>query len=206
MTDFFRLVQQLRWDDHRYYHQCRINQSLHLASACCFLVAYALLPFHPALSGLIGWLLGMVLRQSGHLFFEPRGYDKVNHATDAHKEAIKVGFNMRRKAVLIGAWLGLPVVLWAAHRVAGGAWPAPMEAAGWWHEIGLMWLALGVAGWLFRTVHLVFLRGPLCALAWATKIVTDPFHNVALYARAPIALMHGQRYDPIATPDSLLQA
>ena len=28
-----------RWDDHRYYHHSRINQSLHLLSACSFLVS-----------------------------------------------------------------------------------------------------------------------------------------------------------------------
>lgn len=33
----------LRWDDHRYYHQSRINQSLHFFSACSFLVPYSLL-------------------------------------------------------------------------------------------------------------------------------------------------------------------
>jgi len=30
-----------RWDDHRYYHHSRINQSLHLISAISFVVAYA---------------------------------------------------------------------------------------------------------------------------------------------------------------------
>jgi hypothetical protein len=38
-----------RWDDHRYYHQSRINQSLHLVSAISFLVAYVLLFVDPAL-------------------------------------------------------------------------------------------------------------------------------------------------------------
>ncbi len=32
-----------RWDDHRYYHHSRINQSLHLVSALSFLCAYVLL-------------------------------------------------------------------------------------------------------------------------------------------------------------------
>ena len=32
-----------RWDDHRYYHHSRINQSLHLLSASCFLTCYAML-------------------------------------------------------------------------------------------------------------------------------------------------------------------
>ena len=31
--DFFAALREQRWDDHRYYHQSRINQSLHLLSA-----------------------------------------------------------------------------------------------------------------------------------------------------------------------------
>lgn len=35
-------LQKQRWDDHRYYHHNRINQFLHLLSASCFLISYAL--------------------------------------------------------------------------------------------------------------------------------------------------------------------
>jgi hypothetical protein len=43
MQDFLTQLKIQRWDDHRYYHHSRINQSLHLLSAISFLVAYALL-------------------------------------------------------------------------------------------------------------------------------------------------------------------
>jgi hypothetical protein len=46
-------------------------------------------------------------------------------------------------------------------------------------------------------VHLFFLRGPIWGLAWATKILTDPFHNVDIYWRSPLALLRGERYDPM---------
>jgi hypothetical protein len=36
---------------------------------------------NPAASALIAWLVAMVSRQAGHFFFEPKGYDEVNHAT-----------------------------------------------------------------------------------------------------------------------------
>ena len=42
MGEFWKKVEILRWDDSRYYHQCRINQTLHLASAFSFVAAYAL--------------------------------------------------------------------------------------------------------------------------------------------------------------------
>jgi len=31
MTGFFEMLRVQRWDDHRYYHHSRINQSLHLS-------------------------------------------------------------------------------------------------------------------------------------------------------------------------------
>jgi hypothetical protein len=196
MHDFLTKVHTLRHDDHRYYHQCRINQTLHLISAVSFLVAYALLFTQPATAAIVGWLVGMVSRQSGHIFFEPRGYDQLNQATDDCKEAIKVGFNMRRKAVLISVWLSLPVLLAISPSLFGLIQPA----SGWnglVHDTGLAWLALGVTGLLFRTLHLFMLRSPAWGLAWAFKIITDPFHNVAIYWRSPIALLRGQRYDPL---------
>jgi hypothetical protein len=65
----------------------------------------------------------MVSRQSGHFFFEPRGYDEVNQATHEHKEEIKVGYNLRRKVVLM-ALGGGPVVLWLSPSLGGLIAPA----------------------------------------------------------------------------------
>jgi hypothetical protein len=197
MQDFVEKIRVLQRDDHRYYHQCRINQSLHLFSAISFLVAYVLLFIDPAAAGIVGWLVGMVSRQSGHIFFEPRGYDHINGATDEFKESIKVGYNMRRKAILISVWLLLPVFLYLNPSIFGLIKPAS-GLQGWIHDVGLMWLALGVAGLAFRTVHLFFIRGVAWGFAWASKIMLDPFHNVAIYWKSPFALMRGQRYDPLS--------
>lgn len=56
MATFWDQVRTLRWDDHRYYHQCRISQTLHLISAISFLVAYGLLFIDPAAAAWVGWL------------------------------------------------------------------------------------------------------------------------------------------------------
>jgi len=196
MREFLDMLETLRRDDHRYYHQCRINQSLHLVSAISFLAAYALLFIDPAGAALVGWLIGMVARQSGHIFFEPRGYDHVNQASDEFKESIKVGYNMRRKGILIGIWLSLPLLPWISPGLFGLI-EAGTGTGGYVHDVGIAWLALGAAGQLFRTVHLFFLRGPGWGLAWACKILTDPFHNVAIYWRSPWALLRGERLDPL---------
>jgi hypothetical protein len=31
---------------------------------------------------------------------------------------------------------------------------------------------------------------------WATKILTDPFHDIKLYHKAPLALLRGELIDP----------
>src|SRR5688500_13996166 len=101
MRTFAEELRLQRWDDHRFYHHSRINQSLHFISACTFMVAYGLLFADPALAALLAWLVAMLTRQSGHFFFEPKGYDHINQATHAHKEEIKVGYNLFRKWVLM---------------------------------------------------------------------------------------------------------
>ena len=65
----------------------------------------------PATAAMIGWMLAMPSRQIGHFFFEPKDYDVVNQATHEHKEAIKVGYNLRRKAVLLTIWALSPLLL-----------------------------------------------------------------------------------------------
>jgi hypothetical protein len=196
MGRFLQKLETLRWDDHRYYHQSRINQSLHFISAISFLVAYGLVFVDPASAGLLGWLVAMVTRQSGHIFFEPRDYDEVNHATDEYKESVKVGYNMQRKAIIIGLWLALPAVLWATPTFFGLLSSEP-GFAGFVHSTGLLWLWLGVAGVLARMLYLLIRRGSLCAVAWVAKILTDPFHDISIYWRSPLALLRGERLDPI---------
>ena len=66
----------------------------------------------------------MTSRQAGHFFFEPRGYDHVNQASDEHKEDIKVGYNIRRKIVLMAVWVLIPLLLWLAPSLFGLIEPA----------------------------------------------------------------------------------
>ncbi|HZZ91220.1 MAG TPA: hypothetical protein VFE23_01590 [Usitatibacter sp.] len=195
MTGFLQELKEQRWDDHRYYHHSRINQSLHFVSAAGFLTAYAMLFTSPALAAVVGWLVSMVTRQSGHFFFEPRGYDEINQATHEHKEEIKVGYNLHRKVVLMVIWALAPLVLLADPTVIGLFAPAatPSEVV---QHLGIMWLCVGAGGLLFRTVQLFFLRGVRTGLVWMTKILTDPFNDLVLYHRAPLRLLNGELIDP----------
>jgi len=196
MQSFWRTLKVQRWDDHRYYHHSRINQSLHLLSALSFITAYGLLFRNPALSAEIGWLVAMVSRQAGHFFFEPKGYDEVNQATHEHKEQIKVGYNLRRKVVLMLIWAISPAILWI-NPTLFGFFPAQSANSAFMRHVGEIWLAVGLGGLLFRTVHLFFLKDVQTGLVWLTKIVTDPFHDVLLYHRAPLYLLRGELIDPM---------
>ena len=101
---FREALAEQRWDDHRFYHHNRINQSLHLVSALCFIAAYALLFVEPVAAVLIAWLLAMPSRQLGHFFFEPQSFDHANQVTHEYKEEVKVGYNLHRKVVLLTIW------------------------------------------------------------------------------------------------------
>ena len=190
MRDVLRELATQRWDDHRYYHHSRINQCLHLLSACSFLVAYVLLFIDPAAAAILGWCVAMTSRQAGHFFFEPRGFDEVNHVSHEYKEAVKVGYNIRRKVLLMTAWLLVPFVLW----------PLSADDAGareFIQTLGLWWLALAVAGLLLRVVQLWFQQDLLTGITWALKILSDPFHDIGLYYKAPWHVLRGEFIDPM---------
>ena len=195
MSSFLETLSEQRWDDHRYYHRSRINQSLHLVSALSFVCAYALLFVDPALAALIGWGVSMVTRQAGHFFFEPKGYDHANDVSHDYKESIKVGYNLKRKVVLMSAWALSPLVLWLSPSLFGLIVPST-GSAGFVHDVGLLWLALGVAGIVLRVLQLALLRDLKTGIVWAVKILTDPFYDIRLYWKSPLYLLRGQLIDP----------
>jgi hypothetical protein len=200
MRHFYEALKEQRWDDHRYYHHSRVNQALHMVSALSFLTAYALVFFDPVWAALIGWLVAMTSRQIGHFFFEPKTYDYVNQATHEHKEEIKVGYNLQRKAVLLSIWALSPLPLYFDPSLFGLFTPHT-SAAGYLRHVAQIWLFLGLAGVLFRTVQLCVIRDVETGLVWATKILTDPFHDLKLYYKAPLHLLRGEFFETPTTEE-----
>src|SRR4051812_38980867 len=195
MKHFLEQLRIQRWDDHRYYHHSRINQSLHFVSALSFMIAYVMMVFDPLVSALLGWLVSMTTRQAGHFFFEPKHYDVINQATHEHKEEIKVGYNLQRKVVLMSIWAASPLLLFADPTLLGLV-NAATTPADFLRNVGKLWLIVGAGGLLFRTVHLFFIKDVQSGLVWMTKILTDPFHDIVLYWRSPRHLMRGELIDP----------
>lgn len=211
---FLEELQKQRWDDHRFYHHNRINQFLHLLSACCFVASYLLIFYSPAAAALVGWLLSMTLRQTGHFFFEPKTYDKVNEASHEFKESVKVGYNLQRKVVLLSIWALAPVALYFSPSLFG-LFPVtdlPMsqtaltegvvseamiqgEFEQYINNVALAWLFIGLGAIVFRTIHLFKLMGVQSGLVWCTKIITDPFHDIKIYYKSPYYILKGEMYD-----------
>ena len=195
MNRFLSALKEQRWDDHRFYHHSRINQSLHLVSAISFLVTYVLLFTQPVYAALFGWVLAMCIRQVGHFFFEPKGYDEENHATHAYKEQVKVGYNLRRKVILHAIWGATPLVL-LLEPTFFGLFPAHTSAGEYFQHLSKLWIGLAAGALLFRTIHLFFLRDVLTGVVWFTKILTDPFHDIMLYHKSPLYLLRGELVEP----------
>jgi hypothetical protein len=196
MKELLKTLSVQRWDDHRYYHHSRINQSLHFISAMSFLVSYVLLFINPVAASFVAWLVAMTTRQSGHFFFEPKGYDHVNQATHEHKEEIKVGYNLNRKIVLLSIWALIPVVAYFAPQYVTWMVPEAYEDT-FLRLVGMAWLMLGVVGVVFRVGQLCIIDSGQAAFAWAVKIITDPFHDIKLYYRSPLYLLRGELIDPM---------
>jgi len=192
--NFFEELHQQRWDDHRYYHHNRINQFLHLLSATSFLASYILIFIDPVLAVLVGWLVAMVLRQTGHFFFEPKTYDDVNDASHEYKESVKVGYNLSRKIVLISIWALAPITIYFIPDLFGLLDPHN-NTSEFIHNTAILWLFVGVGALLFRTIHLFFIMGIQSGLVWLTKILTDPFHDIKIYHKSLYYIIKGEMYD-----------
>jgi len=189
-------LREQRLDDHRYYHHSRVNQSLHLFSAFSFIIAYVFVVIDPIVSVLMGWLVAMWSRQIGHFFFEPKGYDELNTASHEYKEDIKIGYNLKRKVILLSVWALMPVLL----LISPGLFDlmAPADGLyGFVYNVSVLWLCVAAAGLAFRTVQLFFIRDVQTGLVWFIKIATDPFNDIKLYYKSPLFLLKGERIDPM---------
>ena len=195
-VSFYEALQTQRWDDHRFYHHSRINQTLHLISAISFIVAYVYLFIDPVVSAFLGWGVSMVTRQSGHFFFEPKGFDAVNKVTHEHKEEIKVGYNLVRKYVLMSVW-ALTTLVPLATPTLFGLYPAYTSGYEYAHHVAVLWITTGVIAILLRTFYLCTTVEVRHGLVWMTKILTDPFHDVKIYWKAPFHLLRGELRDPM---------
>jgi hypothetical protein len=106
-----------------------------------------------------------------------------------------VGYNLRRKVVLLFIWAAAPVVLYF-NQAFFGFFSADEVARGFLFNLSILWLIVGIGAVIFRTVQLFFTKGVQSGIVWATKIVTDPLHDWKIYHKAPYYILRkGEMYD-----------
>ena len=113
MDGFLEALRVQRWDDHRYYHHSRINQSLHLGQRDQLPVRLCH-DVHGSGRGGAGRLAGgdddagrPVISSSS-----PRTTTTSTRRRHEYKEEIKVGYNLQRKVVLMTIWALSPLPLY----------------------------------------------------------------------------------------------
>jgi glutamate-1-semialdehyde 2,1-aminomutase len=166
LQNFSAEVMRRKRDDHHASHSHAVNQLLHLVSSSAFLVCYVL-AFRDLTAAMWMGLGALVLRQFGHAVLEPPCHDK---------EALLLGFDTRKKTVIAGMYLLIPVV----HALRADAWNVPTLAAlaptVAWHWF--LWTLAVVGG---RVVYLNWAHGFRTSMIWFVKLVTDPVTDVVAY-------------------------
>ena len=121
-------------------------------------------------------------------------HSRINQASHEYKESVKVGYNLQRKVVLLSIWFVVPFVLWLKPSFFGFFSDAEV-ARGMLYNTSVLWLFVGIGAVVFRTVQLFFVKDVQSGLVWASKILTDPFHDIKIYYKAPYYIAKGQMYD-----------
>ena len=96
----------------------------------------------------------------------------------------------------MAVWVAIPAVLWLSPSLFGLIEPAA-SVRGFVHDVGIAWLALGVTGLVLRVLQLWLQDDLFTGVVWMSKILTDPFHDIAMYYKSPLALLRGERLDPM---------
>ena len=198
MKGFFEALAEQRWDDHRYYHHSRINQSLHLVSAMQLPGGLRAAVHAPGGGGAVRLDVRDVHPPGRPLLLRAEGLrrGRTRRPTSTRKQ-VKVGYNLRRKVILHSVWGLAPLVLYVQPTLFGlFQQPARDLSTATCSTCRGSGSALAGGALLFRTIHLFFLRDVQTGLVWFTKILTDPFHDIMLYHKAPLYLMRGELIEP----------
>jgi hypothetical protein len=98
--------------------------------------------------------------------------------------------------ILHVVWALAPLLLWLDPTFFG-LFTAHTSGMAFVRHVGEIWLAVGAGALLFRMIQLFFIKSVQTGLVWATKILTDPFNDAIIYAKAPLYLLRGELIDPM---------
>lgn len=153
LNQFVREINKRKMDDHHASHSNDVNQFLHFLSSSLFIYCYVIL--YPHLYKAIDYaVLSMVLRQSGHIIFEPPSHDK---------QKLQLGFNTRAKMFVLGLYSMTPLVYLIEND---------------FHKIIFYKTVFLIVG---HTIALFNNYGFIIANVWLVKFFTDPFTDLIAY-------------------------
>lgn len=153
INEFIKEINKRKMDDHHASHSNDVNQFLHFLSSSLFIYCYVIMTseLYKAVNYAI---LSMVLRQSGHIIFEPPSHDK---------QKLQLGFNTRAKMFVLGLY---------------GLTPLTYIVENDFHKIIVYKTTFLIVG---HTIALYNNYGFIIASVWLIKFLTDPFTDIIAY-------------------------
>ena len=153
IKEFINEISKRKMDDHHASHSNDVNQFLHLLSSSLFIYSY-LIMYNQLYTAVNSSMLSMILRQSGHIIFEPPSHDK---------QKLQLGFNTRSKIFVLMLYLMTPLIYFIENDI---------------HKIIVYKTTFLIFG---HTIGLYNTYGLIIALVWLTKFFTDPFTDLLAY-------------------------
>jgi hypothetical protein len=153
IKEFINEISKRKMDDHHASHSNDVNQFLHFLSSSLFIYSY-LIMYNQLYTAVNSSILSMILRQSGHIIFEPPSHDK---------QKLQLGFNTRSKIFVLILYLMTPLIYFIENDI---------------HKIIVYKTTFLIFG---HTIGLYNTYGLIIALVWLTKFFTDPFTDLLAY-------------------------
>lgn len=153
IKEFINEISKRKMDDHHASHSNDVNQFLHFLSSSLFIYSY-LIMYSQLYTAVNSSILSMILRQSGHIIFEPPSHDK---------QKLQLGFNTRSKIFVLMLYLMTPLIYFIENDI---------------HKIIVYKTTFLIFG---HTIGLYNTYGLIIALVWLTKFFTDPFTDLLAY-------------------------
>ena len=153
IKEFINEISKRKLDDHHASHSNDVNQFLHFLSSSLFIYSY-LIMYSQLYTAVNSSILSMILRQSGHIIFEPPSHDK---------QKLQLGFNTRSKIFVLMLYLMTPLIYFIENDI---------------HKIIVYKTTFLIFG---HTIGLYNTYGLIIALVWLTKFFTDPFTDLLAY-------------------------
>lgn len=190
MKTFFDEVKFILKQDHDYYHNSLMNQSLHCLSGFMNLIAIILVFQGAFENGVALFMISWGTRQSGHFFFESKDFDHKANKSFQEKEDEKIGANLERKLMMIGGLvLGGIIYIFFPSLLINFTGLLGHETTSSFDALMCFFAFVFVTTWVLRALWLIVFHSPLRGVCWFLKILYDPINDIVLYNGSPLKVL-----------------